>query len=191
MNEEIKKKVAEEALERFPEDWIGTSSSYYDGNESNRCFFTDGTEYGYSIRESVDKKLIEDLKNLDKFDLTEHGKYYKPKGEFIESQELETIIEPFLSSSKQQENNDLKQAMFSSASKVITKSLNQENNEGWISVEDRLPNEYEMVLIWAEKSPYISTYTKNEWLLDLEVLAISEQNKITHWMPLPQPPKEK
>ena len=68
----------------------------------------------------------------------------------------------------------------------------------WVSVEERLPEPYEVVLI--------SILTKNgfEELSRLETLASMEHGKwtvipgcgladgerITHWMPLPAPPKE-
>ena len=54
----------------------------------------------------------------------------------------------------------------------------------WISVEDRLPNEHIDVLTYAARPSYEVFYInrlidKNEWLYD----------GITHWMPLPAPPK--
>lgn len=50
-------------------------------------------------------------------------------------------------------------------------------NDDWISVEDRLPNHRDIVL----------TYDGNEVEFDSFPLL----GTITHWQPLPEPPKEK
>ena len=57
----------------------------------------------------------------------------------------------------------------------------------WISVKDRLPEKDGRYLAITKhyKQPVIAQYTKNEkypwnWLM----------NNVTHWMPLPEPPKE-
>ena len=55
----------------------------------------------------------------------------------------------------------------------------------WISVKDRLPDEYIDVLTYGARPSYDVVYInrlidKNEWLYD----------GVTHWMPLPEPPKE-
>ena len=56
----------------------------------------------------------------------------------------------------------------------------------WISVEDRLPNKYESVLVLSNAG-YISIdglCGENIWLEHRII-------KVTHWMPLPQKPKMK
>lgn len=57
----------------------------------------------------------------------------------------------------------------------------------WISVNDRLPDEYENVLTYGERPSYDVVYVNRlidkengEWLYD----------GVTHWMPLPKIPKE-
>ena len=57
----------------------------------------------------------------------------------------------------------------------------------WISVEDRLPNEYENVLTYGARSSYDVVYVNRlinkengEWLYD----------GVTHWIPIPPLPKE-
>jgi len=53
-------------------------------------------------------------------------------------------------------------------------------NGGWISVKDRLPENYSHVLTYSAKEDYVPYI----WLGD------DRWNKITHWMPLPEPPDE-
>ena len=63
----------------------------------------------------------------------------------------------------------------------------------WISVKDRLPEEGETVLVfgyWHEKFQplmcYLSPHRKGEWFT---TVAGQQVYTVTHWMPLPQPPK--
>ena len=63
----------------------------------------------------------------------------------------------------------------------------------WISVKDRLPEEGETVLVfgyWHEKFQplmcYLSPHRKGEWFT---TVAGQHVYTVTHWMPLPQPPK--
>lgn len=55
----------------------------------------------------------------------------------------------------------------------------------WISVEERLPEDSGDVLV-CHKNGFITT---NAWL-GHNWWFKNEKNPITHWMPLPQPPKE-
>ena len=60
----------------------------------------------------------------------------------------------------------------------------------WISVEDRLPKEWESVLVWSEHgfhivAVYLGVVGKWRECWNHTML----EGKITHWMPLPQPPK--
>lgn len=72
----------------------------------------------------------------------------------------------------------------------------------WISVNDRLPDcEYDWVLVsvvdWKNHKlrfvPHVAELRKGKWVSqddvegDLETWA---HVKVTHWMPLPDPPKE-
>ena len=53
----------------------------------------------------------------------------------------------------------------------------------WISIDERTPNNYEAVLVYFDngKNPGIDIFTWNDkWY---------KPNSITHWMPLPEPPK--
>lgn len=62
----------------------------------------------------------------------------------------------------------------------------------WISVEDRLPMEDQLVLVYL--GGYIGSLMElcsldefGGWVTDMR---IAEDAPITHWMPLPLPPKE-
>lgn len=71
----------------------------------------------------------------------------------------------------------------------------------WISVKDRLPEEYDWVLVsvvdWKNPKlrfvPHVAELRKGKWASqddvegDLETWA---HIKVTHWMPLPDSPKE-
>lgn len=64
------------------------------------------------------------------------------------------------------------------------------NDGGWIRVEDRLPERFEPVLVCREKngSTYVEQGYKDvgEWW---KVYG-TRTKQVTHWMPLPEPPKE-
>ena len=79
--------------------------------------------------------------------------------------------------------------------------------EEWISVKDRLPDPYEKVLVrldhWAGVDTYLAFYdTERGWCdcggyfddgtnNDGEPLTYETAGvNVTHWMPLPEPPKE-
>ena len=56
----------------------------------------------------------------------------------------------------------------------------------WISVDDRLPGDEEAVIICTNKNfVYASELIGDTWFLDND----SWTATVTHWMPLPKPPK--
>lgn len=67
----------------------------------------------------------------------------------------------------------------------------------WISVKDRLPNEGDIVVAWLfkKKEPACVRFERDKhgpiWY---ELVTVDRDNDredlITHWMPLPEPPKE-
>lgn len=59
----------------------------------------------------------------------------------------------------------------------------------WISVKDRLPDERRRCLIYGEKHIGIGNYVEPFWYED-EWDRGYGCPEITHWMPLPKPPKE-
>lgn len=62
----------------------------------------------------------------------------------------------------------------------------------WISVEDRLPEAGGYVVCIAKRNPFsrfmpmVARIEKNGWANPITDQYISE---VTHWMPIPQPPK--
>lgn len=78
------------------------------------------------------------------------------------------------------------QDQLADADKVMN-SLN--NSDGWISVKDRLPDSTPMVLamcIDGYELAYYGNYGKGQWTNTLG----TEHLNVTHWQPLPEPPKE-
>ena len=62
----------------------------------------------------------------------------------------------------------------------------------WIQVEDRLPEAGGYVVCIAKRNPFsrfmpmVARIEKNGWVNPITEQYISE---VTHWMPIPQPPK--
>jgi hypothetical protein len=70
------------------------------------------------------------------------------------------------------------------------------NPHKWISVEDRLPEENADVLIYRGGfiGDLMNVYTykgHNEWEDEYGYWSRTDDEGITHWMPLPEPPTEK
>lgn len=61
----------------------------------------------------------------------------------------------------------------------------------WISVEDRLPDNYSEVLVYTKsegiRMGYMPDYMKNYKKVTFVVSGHARQS--THWQPLPEPPK--
>lgn len=63
----------------------------------------------------------------------------------------------------------------------------------WISVKDRLPEPGRYVACIAKRNPFsrfmpmVARIEKNGWANPITEQYISE---VTHWLPLPEPPKE-
>jgi len=75
-------------------------------------------------------------------------------------------------------------------------SYRQENKElqsqipHWISVEDELPMEYELVLAaFGNHYARVCFYCGGKWYVDAGVIS-DEVFGVSHWMPLPQAPKK-
>lgn len=62
----------------------------------------------------------------------------------------------------------------------------------WISVKDRLPEENEIVVGWCKDNPFSSyTFEIVSWNGKGWVFVYAQRyvTNVTHWMPLPKPPK--
>ena len=75
----------------------------------------------------------------------------------------------------------------------------------WISVKDRLPEHGAYVLVWldGEDAPIVADYRPTGWSARTDGLRVGcmaycyggmiendfNQQEITHWMPLPEPPE--
>lgn len=66
--------------------------------------------------------------------------------------------------------------------------------ENWISVEDRLPEDaqnYIICVLEGDGTKHVTTGTY-DWRYKMwsdEVGGIWEPQRVTHWMPLPEPPR--
>lgn len=67
------------------------------------------------------------------------------------------------------------------------------NKMEWISVKDRLPENWQLVIMYQKLSKYdntldiaIGSYANGKF----HILWPEERRNPTHWMPLPKPPKE-
>ena len=68
--------------------------------------------------------------------------------------------------------------------KDAIEAWNRRTDNRWISVEDRLPDEDDKCLVWNGHHIFVAIYWGDGvWKFD------SYACEITHWMPLPEPPK--
>ena len=62
-----------------------------------------------------------------------------------------------------------------------------EDERKWISVDDRLPENYTSVLVVGGSVRSTALYQDMEFHSDFK---LPESKDVTHWMPLPEPPKK-
>lgn len=82
-------------------------------------------------------------------------------------------------------------AEFESALAFAIEALEKQATQEWISVKDRLPEPWKQVLIYSlhdfcESAVYIGVPGKWRVTWNHEML---DADSVTHWMPLPEPPK--
>lgn len=73
------------------------------------------------------------------------------------------------------------------ACEIAVSALRDQQETGWISVEDRLPEPLVDVLAWDSNwgEAFTAFMTRhNEWV------GVVCSRTVTHWMPLPEAPKE-
>lgn len=71
--------------------------------------------------------------------------------------------------------------------------MNPKNNDGWISIKDRLPDNYLSVLLFdsPDREIFVGYMDAGgEFQLEGYSYEYSLGCHFTHWMPLPEPPKE-
>lgn len=64
-----------------------------------------------------------------------------------------------------------------------------EKKAAWVSVKDRLPEDYQRVLCLFESGTMEVSFRASVKGFCYE--GFKQTGKVTHWMPLPEPPKEK
>lgn len=85
--------------------------------------------------------------------------------------------------------NGLPAAVVAECVKVI-RALPEE--DGWISVKDRMPEEFTSVIVHVPGENQWSTvreayFARGGWCTRIGIFSTDD---VTHWMPLPEPPKE-
>lgn len=60
----------------------------------------------------------------------------------------------------------------------------------WISVEERLPNDKDYVLVTDGRKTDLGWFEVEDGLF-ASYLSLCDEDNITHWMPLPEAPKER
>ena len=83
---------------------------------------------------------------------------------------------------------------FDMAISALRAQQEQENKplNGWISVEDRLPEKNQAVLGWYKDNPFAGyTYGVVSWNGKGWVFVYAQRyvTNVTHWMQMPEPPK--
>lgn len=96
----------------------------------------------------------------------------------------------FESPYEEQNYDEIHQLAIEAIGSVLSAS-NQENNDGWISVEDRLPEVNQMVDIYYKEDSFFKRITNIVYERDGFIGFKKQEGSVTHWMPLPKPPKEK
>lgn len=66
--------------------------------------------------------------------------------------------------------------------------MSKENN-GWVSVKDRLPEKFKEVIV-TNRYIFIAKFDGEDWIVSGGFFGIRPIYGVTHWQPLPEPPKE-
>lgn len=98
---------------------------------------------------------------------------------------MELLPCPFCGSNDISEN--LHDYMCNKCKSCALKNVWSTRHSPWISVKDRLPPVGRKVIIFTNSS-YLAWHSENDEFMDFYDNKII--NHVTHWMPLPQPPKE-
>ena len=115
----------------------------------------------------------------------------------IDADALKELLIDTLKSIKKNPKMDGQEAHIIAACHMLTEMIDDASTvstarNGWISVKDRLPEPGRYVACIAKRNPFsrfmpmVARIEKNGWANPITEQYISE---VTHWMPLPQPPK--
>lgn len=119
---------------------------------------------------------------------TEGGTFLFPileERKLFESDMTRGQILHFIQSYRIEEGKDLMN--MSVMADVLTDFLNYVNQSSWISVKDRLPEQtYTPVLVYCEATESIGI----DCVRYVEPYLVWMTYDVTHWMPLPEPPKD-
>lgn len=77
--------------------------------------------------------------------------------------------------------------------KLLSEWVEEIKKHTWISVEERLPDIDAEVLIYTDEGLYdVAQYSGGErfWTLERNPVCWVTASGVTHWLPLPEPPKE-
>lgn len=66
--------------------------------------------------------------------------------------------------------------------------MSKENN-GWISVKEQMPKEFDTVLVF-NGNVFIAELNGNGFITEYGTIDFDDVRYVTHWQPLPEPPKE-
>ena len=98
----------------------------------------------------------------------------------------EKLVEQAISHFEYGVSHDIFSEPVTTYAKLAIEALKKENGvmQEWISVDDRLPEQgEEAICIAADGDMMIGKYTEWGWLFPCYF------EDLTHWMPIPQPPK--
>jgi len=85
-----------------------------------------------------------------------------------------------------------RQRKFTAEDSLYAAVANFVNMNEWISVEDRLPGNSCMAIVFQDGAMRMVFWDKTEWTLPDYPFGSSPMcNAPTHWMPLPAPPQDK
>ena len=100
---------------------------------------------------------------------------------------MEKLVEQAISYFWYGVSHDIFSEPVTTYAKLAIEALKKENGvtvQEWVSVDDRLPEQgEEAICIAADGDMMIGKYTEWGWMFPCYF------EEITHWMPLPQPPK--
>ncbi|WP_207425984.1 DUF551 domain-containing protein [Pedobacter sp. SYSU D00535] len=71
----------------------------------------------------------------------------------------------------------------------LTKAEGEKEEEGWISCEDRLPDDKQYIIIYCQDDIAFNPSGRIAISYFSKKYGFNSGVKVTHWMPLPTPPK--